>query len=161
MTFVIVPSALVLQKGHKRGKDRVRVNGKGPTLSMVGPPAVMAAVMAGQPAAGSSREEFIEYLHAAKEERAAKKEEERAAKEEERAAKKDEERKAREAEKDEERKAREAEKDAPPAAPKKKKEKKGKAPAGKDPVLSPVRLLTNATPHRPLRAGAAEGAQLR
>ena len=27
-----------------------------------GPPSVMVAVMAGQPAAGSSREEFVEYL---------------------------------------------------------------------------------------------------
>ena len=56
--------------GSERGFAHVRLNGKGPNLSMVGPPALMAAVMAGQPAAGSPREEFVEYLRAAKEERA-------------------------------------------------------------------------------------------
>ena len=48
--------ALVQQQGLNGSQMvRVRVNGRGPTPSITGPPEEMAEVMAGQPAPGSSR----------------------------------------------------------------------------------------------------------
>ncbi|EOD25072.1 hypothetical protein EMIHUDRAFT_435247 [Emiliania huxleyi CCMP1516] len=79
--------ALVQQQGLNGSQMvRVRVNGRGPTPSITGPPEEMAEVMAGQPAPGSSRGEFVSYLREQLDLRAAAKEAALAAKKEERAA---------------------------------------------------------------------------